>query len=171
MLITIDNKHSQTFLHNIDAYAGNWVLSLVGSSERQQLPLLPVSPALLNTQPLWSSSLLLGSLQESSAALSPSVIVSDGIRPLPAKMVEKIRRWEYTDLSKLITDNNDNQVNSTMVINGQVVAVEPIPRPHRRPAQLDIISWMEAYSKFLVVLVWVDTTSQQEAAGLATHMF
>lgn len=147
---------------------------LAGSSESSQLPLLPVNPTLLQTQSVWSSSALpLRSLESSefSSTSSPLVIVSDGIPPLPTKLVEKIRRWEYIDLSKLITEDTNDHVTSTMVINGQVVTVEPIPQAHRRHSQLDIITWMEAYSKFLAVLVAVETTSREEAAGLAAHMF
>ena len=95
---------------------------------------------------------------------------SNGIPPFSTKLVEKIRRWEYFDLSKLISEDFDNHV----VISGQVVTVEPIPQLHRRHSQLDIImiiSWMEAYSKFLAVLLAAEITSHEEAAGLAAHMF
>ena len=103
--------------------------------------------------------------------MSPLVKVSDEIPPLPPKFDDKNRRWEYIDLSKLITEDTNDQVTSTMVINGQVVTVEPIHQVHRHHSQLDIISWMEAYSKFLAVLVAAETTSHEEAAGMAAHMF
>jgi len=77
-----------------------------------------------------------------------SNIVSDGIPLLPTKLVEK------TDYR----GPNDN-VMSAMVINGQV---EPIPQSHHCHHQLDIISWMEAYCKFLAVLVAAEATSQEE---------
>ena len=98
---------------------------------------------------------------------SPSVIVSDWILPLPTKLVEKIRRWEtYIDLSSLVTvEDVDYNVSSTVVINGQVVVVEPTPHHH---PQLDIVSWSETYVKYLAVLV---ATSWEEAAGLAAHTF
>ena len=144
-----------------------------GSSQRAQLPLLPVNPMLLQTQPIWSSSLTpLSSCLEAPNTPSPSVIVSDGIPPLPTKLVEKIRRWEYIDLSKLATEEDvDHNVSSTVVINGQVVVVEPTPQPRCHHPQLDIVSWSEAYAKYLAVLVAADTTSREEAAGLAAHMF
>jgi len=73
-----------------------------GSSQRAQLPLLQVN---LMTQPIRSSSLTpLSSCLEAPNMPSPSVIVSDGILPLPTKLVEKIRWWEYIDLSKLVTE-------------------------------------------------------------------
>ena len=104
---------------------------------------------------------------------SPSVIVSDWILPLPTKLVEKIRRWEtYIDLSSLVTvEDVDYNVSSTVVINGQVVVVEPTPQPRCHHPQLDIVSWSEAYAKYLAVLVAADTTSREEAAGLPAHMF
>jgi len=147
---------------------------LAGSSESPQLPLLPVNPTLLQTRSVGSSSALSLKSSESSefsSTSSPLVIVSDGIPTLPTKLVKKIRRWEYINLSKLITVDTNDHVTSTMVINGQVVTVEPIPQAHRRHSQLDVISWMEAYSKFLAVLVAAETTSHEEAAGLAAHMF
>jgi len=100
------------------------------------------------------------------------VIVSDGIPPPPTKLVEKIHRWEYNDLLKLLTDDDaDHNVSSTMVINGQLVVVEPTPQPRHHHPQMDIISWSEAYTKYMAVLVATETTSREEAAGLTAHMF
>jgi len=45
-------------------------------------------------------------------------------------MVEKICQWEYINLSKLLTEDDvDQNVSSTMVINGQLVVAELTPSP------------------------------------------
>ena len=127
---------------------------------------------MLQTQSSWSSSLLpLSSCLEAPLTASPAVIVSDGLPP-STKLVEKIRWWEYIDLPKLVTEgDSDSNVSSTMIINGQVVVVEPPSLPHWHNPQMDIISWSKAYAKYLAALVSADATSREEAAGLAAHMF
>ena len=75
-------------------------------------------------------------------------------------------------MPKLITEgDSDSNVSSTMIINGQVVVVEPTSQPRRHNPQMDIISWSEAYAKYLAVLVSADATSREEAAGVAALMF
>ena len=49
--------------------------------------------------------------------------------------------------------------------------MESLQRGQRRqPSVNDILSWMQAYSRFMAVLLSVESTSKEEAAGLAAHM-
>ena len=59
-----------------------------------------------------------------------TVTLGDSIRwdpSTPNKLFEKICRWEYIDLSKLITEDANIQVTSAVIINRQLVTVEPMP--------------------------------------------
>ena len=50
--------------------------------------------------------------------------------------------------------------------------IEPSPHAHHGKHTIsDILSWMEAFSKYLAVLVSTKATSREEAAGLVAHMY
>ena len=49
--------------------------------------------------------------------------------------------------------------------------IEPSPHAyHGKHTISDIVSWMEAFSKYLAVLVSTEATYREEAAGLVAHM-
>ena len=99
------------------------------------------------------------------------MIMVDGITPIPTKLIEKIRRWEFIDLSKLLSNEPSISDCSAVVINGQLIRIEPYPQSrHGRLAISDIVSWMEAFSEYLAVLVSIEATSKEEAAGLMAYM-
>ena len=63
----------------------------------------PVDPTLsLSSRP----SIILSTAEVPHAPQSPSTssLVAEGIPPIPHKLVEKIRNWEYTDLASLLDD-------------------------------------------------------------------
>ena len=85
---------------------------------------------------------------------------------MPSKLVEKIRKWEYVDLSCLFEDHNAHPVTFSLNEDGQWV-----PEQQRKRKQIsDIFSWIKAYSRYMAVLLSSDTTTKEEATGLAAHL-
>ena len=131
---------------------------------------LPVNPYLIPPTPIlpplsWPVESL-----SSQQPKTPSVIVAEGIPPLQASLIDKIRKWEYVDLAKLLC-GEDSLDSTAVVIQGQLVLMEPHQRGQRKqPVINDLLSWMQAYSRFMAVLLSSGTTSKEEAAGLAAHM-
>ena len=61
-----------------------------------------------------------------------SLIVAEGIPPIQASLIKKIRRWEYVDLAKLLGSQDVPDGGTPVVIHGQLVMVEPTQRGHHR---------------------------------------
>ena len=87
--------------------------------------------------------------------------MADGIS---TKIIEKIQQWELIDLSKLILDESSMPKCLSVLINANPHA------NHGKHTISDVVSWMEAFSKYLVVLVSMEVTSRKEAVGLVAHM-
>ena len=100
------------------------------------------------------------------------VIVAEGIPPIQAKLVEQMRRWEYVDLAKLLGGQEIVAEEATVVVDGQKLLMEVAQRGQRRQCAISNIiwSWLQAYSQYMAVMLSAETTSKEEAAGLAAHM-
>ena len=101
-----------------------------------------------------------------SLSYSPSSIVAEGMPPIPVKLIEKIRKWEYVDLVCLLEDHNTHPVSFTLNEAGQWVPEQQ----KRRKLITDIFTWIQAYSRYMAVLLSSDTTTREEATGLAAHL-
>ena len=55
---------------------------------------------------------------------APFVVISEGIPPISVKIVEKIRRWEFIDLAKLLVNQDNQPEESTVVVGGQIMVLE-----------------------------------------------
>ncbi len=101
---------------------------------------------------------------------APSIVISEGIPPIPVKLVEKIRCWEFIDLAKLLVNQETQPDHPTIIIDGQLVALESPVKSQKKTAGInDILSWVQAFSRFMAVLLAADATTKEEAAGLAAH--
>ena len=95
--------------------------------------------------------------------------MAEGIPPVSYKLVEKIRKWEYIELSSLLEDHSTPD--QMALFNGQLMVVSSSYQ-RRRPAVIsDILSWLQAFSIYTAILVSADTTTKEEAAGLAAHTY
>ena len=146
---------------------------LRSTGSRFPLPPLPVNPLL--TAPVSSVpslTLPLGSGQVSQALTpSPMLIVAEGIPPVQTKLVEQMQRWEYVDLAKLLGGQEIVPEEATVVVDGQKLLMEVAQRGQRRQSTIsNIWFWLQAYSCYMAVMLSADTTSREEAAGLAAHM-
>jgi len=99
-----------------------------------------------------------------------TIVITEGIPPVPLRLIEKIRRWEFVDLGQLLMGTEPEEGAATMM-DGHIVPSRP---SHKGPAIrrftiTDISSWLQAYARFMAVLVSAPATSKDEAAGLAAH--
>ena len=101
---------------------------------------------------------------------APSIVIAEGIPPIPVKLVEKIRRWEFIDLSKLLVSQDTQPDEPTVVVGGQLVVLDSQMRSQRKTTSIsDILSWFQVFSRFMAVLLAAEATTKEEAAGLAAH--
>ena len=123
----------------------------------------PVLPALGEEQPRICG----GSVRDRPC--SSSVVVAEGITPIPQKTVDKIRKWEYMGLAILLS--NDPPTGEPSV-NGQTLFVNsPGHQPKKQKVTLDINSWTQAYSAYAAALISAEETSKPGSAGLLAHMY
>ena len=143
-------------------------------------PSLPVDPTLEGT-PLPLSSQLAALLKAGgddhalpSSSKSPSVVLSEGIPPLTSKLVERIRRWEYVDLSDVLTEASTKQEESIIQndTQSQVILVQTVDQlKKKKKAISDIPSWSQAFAIYGAALASCAETSKEEATGLLAHMY
>ena len=55
---------------------------------------------------------------EQTQTPSPMVIVAEGMPPIQTKLIEKMHRWEYVDLSKLLGSSDPVSGEASLVIEG-----------------------------------------------------
>ena len=114
--------------HNVGTYVCQctslltFFLISIPTGSSSSLPPLPVNPLLV--PPVSSVPFLalpLGNLQvEQSQVSAPMVIVAEGIPPIQTKLIEKIRCWEYVDLSKLLGGSDPVPEEASMVVEGHI---------------------------------------------------
>ena len=101
-----------------------------------------------------------------------SIIVADGIPPIPLKTSEKIRRWEFVDLAGPLANDALSDSVTTVVVNGQSLTVPSSVNPtKKRKISLDIHSWPQAYPMYAAVLMIAVSTTKVKSAGLLAHTF
>ena len=140
-----------------------------GSYARLRLPVDPLLGTAYASSP--QLPLPLGTHPEIVAkTAAPSVVISEGIPPIPVKLVEKIRHWEFIDLAKLLINHETQPEQPTIIIGGQLVTLDsPVKSQKKTTAITDILSWVQAFSRFMAVLLSAEATTKEEAAGLAAH--
>ena len=98
----------------------------------------------------------------------PTVVVTEGIPPVPCWLVDRARKWEYVNLADLLGDHSPDHLT---IINGQVIAVTSAGTPKRSRTITDILTWLQAFSILSAILVSSEDTTKEEAAGLAAHSY
>ena len=133
---------------------------------------LPVDSRLgANILTLPQLALPLGFLPSAVAkAAAPSVVVDEGIPPIPVKMVERIRRWEFVELENLLI-LQDNKTEETLLGSdkGQFGYKAPLRAQGKHIGINNYMSWLTAFSRLMAVLLTAEATTKDEAAGLAAH--
>ncbi|KAK3730981.1 hypothetical protein QZH41_020373, partial [Actinostola sp. cb2023] len=132
-----------------------------------------------------STSLANGSVTSWPSLVAPSLaavvhpvlhqpfVIGPGCSPIPSKLVTQIVGGKYVDLSELIAANlTEAQNEPQLLLDGRIV-LSTTPRRQRRRID-DIVTWLEAFSIFKLVLVsyfpqrWADL-SRYQLLILRTH--
>ena len=132
---------------------------------------LPVDP-LLSSGPSLPP---LGSLVEDEPPHTPtsgsSTVIKEGLPPIPTKLVERIRKWEYVDLAQLLDDNRQPEGYTLQPSTGtQILVLDQDQVQCRRKQITDIFTWLKAFSHYMAVLTSSDSTTSAQTTGLAAHL-
>ena len=101
---------------------------------------------------------------------NPMSVVAEGLPPIPTKLLEKIRRWEYVDLTLLLHDSKSEELAGYQPSN-QVLVIQSVEQIQRKKKTIsDLQTWIQAFSVFAAVLGSAPTTSQEETVGLWAHL-
>ena len=129
-------------------------------------PLLPVDPSLAMggasiAAPMVTGCLDPANFQSPSTGKSATVVITEGVPPVPCRLVDKTKKWEFVNMAELLKDN-DGKDPQFMVINGQLVAVH---RQSSSKTPLSILQWLKAFNIFKAVLSSEDTTRERKQQG------
>ena len=123
-------------------------------------------PALLDSSSDKSSPAL------ASASKGTSSVICEGIPPIATKLLDRIQKWEYVDLSSLIADSSLKPDELAFPQNNQIVFIQSVDQIQRRRKQItDLTSWLQAYTIYMAALASADGTSKEETAGLLAHAY
>ena len=100
-----------------------------------------------------------------------AVLVAEGLPPISTKLLDKIRRWEFVDLSLLLHDPSSKAEELLWQQKGQVMIVQSIEQAQRRCKQItDIFSWTKAFAIYCAALSSAEETTKEESVGLWSHL-
>jgi len=105
--------------------------------------------------------------QSPSTGKSATLVVTEGVPPVPCRLVDKIKKWEFVNMAELLKDNNGKDP-QFMVMNDQLVAVH-----HQSSSKtpLSILQWLKAFNIFMAILLSSEDATREEAIGLAAHSY
>lgn len=117
---------------------------------------LPVDPSLLaeggsaspTLPPSHSISASLSGLSPAAGdASKATVLVAEGLPPIAARLLEKIRRWEYVDLVTLLHDPSSKLEEYLLQQQSQVVLVQSVGQAQKKKKHIcDLFSWTKAFT-------------------------
>ena len=100
-----------------------------------------------------------------------AVVITEGIPPIPARVLDRICKWEYIDLASLLEQQQDGaSQNITVSQSGQLVVLDAGVVTRRSKPINDILTWLHVFSIYMAALVSSNSTSKEEAAGLVAHL-
>ena len=107
----------------------------------------------------------------SGSDVRATVLIAEGLPPIPLKLFEKIKRWEFVDLSLLLHDSSSRAEELLLQQRGEkVMIVQSVEQAQRRRKQItDIFSWSKAFSIYCAALCSDEAISKEESVGLWAH--
>lgn len=104
-----------------------------------------------------------------------TALVAEGIPPISARLLEKIRKWEYVELSDILAETQHKAEEDQFSLNGpqnQIILVQSADQLRKKRKQItDMESWLQAFSVLAAALTVVPSTSKEESTGLLAHMY
>lgn len=101
-----------------------------------------------------------------------SVVITEGMPPIASKLLDKIRRWEYTDLALLLHVGESSQKIDEVpsLPDGRVVIFQSWEQAQRRRKQIgDTHSWSQAFTVYMAALASANSTGKEEVVGLIAY--
>ena len=105
---------------------------------------------------------------------SPSVVLSEGLPPITTKLLDKIQRWEFVDLSSLLSCDPTVKSDTVALTHEaqHLLVVDPQSQFNRRKKQItDLPTWIQAFSIYAAGLAAASSTTKEQVMGLMAHMF
>lgn len=100
-----------------------------------------------------------------------SDIVAEGIPPVPVKLLEKIRKWEFVDLSLLLVESGTKSEEVPLHHDNRVLLFQSVDQAQKRRKQIvDIHSWTQAFATYMAALASHSSTTMEEVLGLISHL-
>ena len=117
----------------------------------------------------------LGSLVKDEPPHTPtsgsSTVINEGLPPVPTKLVERIRKWEYVDLAQLLDDyRQPDGYTLQQTTGGQILVLDQDQVQHRQKQITDIFTWLKAFSRYMAVLTSCDSTTSAQTTGVVAHL-
>lgn len=137
---------------------------------------LPVDPSLVPSSVADTAGLLAGTRLsipiDTGYAKTPSVLIAEGIPPVPGKLLDKVRRWEFVDLAALLDGAGQKVEDIPTLQDGRVVLIQSVEQAQRRRKQIsDIFMWSKAFAVYMAALASAPDTSSKEVVGLIAHLY
>uniref|UniRef100_A0A1X7VK69 Uncharacterized protein n=1 Tax=Amphimedon queenslandica TaxID=400682 RepID=A0A1X7VK69_AMPQE len=128
-----------------------------------------VDPTLAVDEPMGLPSLLSGGtldgVPSGGGSLRSTMLITEGLPPIPVKILERIKRWEFVDLSQLIQDPEDSLMQHQSP-EGVVIFQSMEHAQRRRKSISNIFTWTKVFSIYTAALSGTKSTSKEECMGL-----
>ena len=132
-------------------------------------PIVTTLPTLTGNQQLSNNDSQVEVIKQPS-----SVVLTEGLPPITTKLLDKIQRWEFVDLSSLLScDPTAKNDTVALTHEGQhILVVDPQSQFSRRKKQIsDLPTWIQAFSIYAAGLAAASSTTKEHVMGLMAHMF
>ena len=132
-------------------------------------PIVTTLPTLTGNQQLSNNDSQVEVIKQPS-----SVVLTEGLPPITTKLLDKIQRWEFVDLSSLLScDPTAKNDTVALTHEGQhILVVDPQSQFSRRKKQIsDLPTWIQAFSIYAAGLAAASSTTKEQVMGLMAHMF
>ena len=93
------------------------------------------------------------------------VFLVEGIRPIPQKVVERARAWQFVNLAELIPNKPYSPEDEMSLLQqaqaeGKIVLVQSVEQLKRARKQItDIVSWLEAFGTLMAIVAPIEPSA------------
>ena len=134
-------------------------------------PLLPVDLSLETHDKTKLLKLMGFNLDDVVPSKPPSVVVAEGIPPIPTKLLDKIRKWEFVDLVLLLDESSHHKDEVPFSHDGRIILIQSVEQAQKRRKQIvDIHAWTEAFAVYMAALASHNATTPDKVVGLIGHL-
>ena len=82
------------------------------------------------------------------------------------KLIKRIYHWEFIDLDKVLVNQEIQPKHPIIIIEGQLVALETPAKSQKKTTGInDILSRVQAFSRFMAVLLAADATHNKQGSS------